>query len=71
LSWRWLDFNADLRGFLVAAHDPIYGRDGFKRDLGDSGRENLSGAISWLIFCTLKRRCRTLNGATARSRSQK
>ena len=46
----WLGFIAVCRAFLSVTHNPIYGRDGLTRDLGDSGRGHLSGGISWFTF---------------------
>jgi hypothetical protein len=41
---------ANLRGLPVSCSSAICGRDGFTRNFGCGGHENLSGAISWLTF---------------------
>jgi len=39
-----------LRGLLILRCKAICSRDGFRDDFGRGRRENLSGAISWLLF---------------------
>jgi hypothetical protein len=51
LYFRLIEFSPVWRHFLSVVGDPINGRDGFMRDLADSTREYLSGAIWWLTFC--------------------
>jgi hypothetical protein len=51
LSFRAATFLANLRGgVLVSRSEAIRRRDGFTRDFGRGGYENLSGAISWFTF---------------------
>jgi hypothetical protein len=59
LFFERIEFGEVWRHFLSLIRDPISGRDGLTRSLRDNAPENLSGAVSWLTFYTLKTRCRT------------